>query len=361
VVTAQRQTVKDGHVLIADDEAENVVLLERLLEASGFSNVVTTTDSTKVVELCTSIDPDLIVLDLQMPEPDGFEVMDRLSPWIHGPMKLPVLVTTDDSSPETKRRALGAGARDFLTKPLDPSEVMVRIENTLESRLLGIELREQAEALEQAVQERTHEPTEAAREVIEPLAVAAAYRDDEDAEHALRVGRTSGLLGQGLGLDEETAEMIGQAARLHDIGKIGLSDDVLLQAGRHTPEDLELLKNHVALGAEILGRGRTRLMKMAAEIARTHHELWDGSGYPRGLSGEQIPMSGRIVGLADAFDILLQPHAHSGRRRLPEAVSEIQGLAGSSFDPRVVDAFDALHHAALVGPAGLYAEVEHAA
>ena len=147
------------------------------------------------------------------------------------------------------------------------------------------------------------------------------------------MGRTAALLARGLGLDDETVEMIGRAARLHDVGKIGLSDHVLLQSGGYAPGDLELMKNHVAIGAEILGGGRSRLLKMAAEIARTHHERWDGSGYPEGLSGEQIPVSGRIVALADCFDGLVFPPPGTTAKRLPEAVGEIQKRAGVDLDP----------------------------
>jgi cyclic di-GMP phosphodiesterase len=340
--------MRDACVLVVDDESANVLLLERLLEVSDFTNVVSTTDSSQAIGLCTTHEPDLIVLDLHMPDPDGFEVMGMLSPWIQGPTKLPVLVATADVNPETKRRALAAGARDFLTKPLDPSEVVVRIENLLEARLLQRELREQTKALEKAVEEQSQELTDAGLEIIEPLAAASAFRDDDQAEHALRVGRTSALLARELALHEETVEMVGRAARLHDVGKIGLSDDVLLRPpGKLAPEDLELKKSHVAIGAAILGRGRSPLLRMAAEIARTHHERWDGSGYPDGLRGEQIPMPGRIVGLADTFDVLV----HTAAMPLPDAVARLQDLAGRDFDPAVVRAFEALDHDELVAPA----------
>jgi putative two-component system response regulator len=304
--------------------------------------VVSTSDSSDVVSLCTQHDPDLIVLDLHMPDPDGFEVMGMLSPWINGPEKLPVLVATADVNPETKRRALAAGARDFLTKPLDPAEVVVRIENLLESRLLQLELRDQAKSLEREVEDL---------EAIEPLATAAAYRDDDQEEHALRVARTAALVAESLGLPGETVDMIGRAARLHDVGKIGLPDQVLMHPDGLDPEDAELLKLHVDIGAEILGRGRSRLLTMAAEIARTHHERWDGTGYPQGLTGEQIPVSGRIVRLADTFDELVNPPPGREPRRVPDAVAEIRRLSGLEFDPAVVSAFDALEHEELADAA----------
>ena len=345
--------VKSARVLIVDDEPSNVRFLEKLLEVSDFTDVVSTTDSSEVVGVCVEREPDLIVLDLNMPAPDGFEVMGMLSPWIRGSTRLPVLVATADVSPETKRRALTAGARDFLTKPLDPSEVVARIENLLEVRLLQAELRRENKALEERVVERTSELEQANMELLEPLAFAAEYRDEDPHEHALRVGRTSALLARELALPEHVVGVIDRAARLHDVGKIGLSDSVLLNTGRYTPEDFELMKTHVLIGAEILSRGRSLLLRTAADIARTHHERWDGSGYIDGLHGEEIPIAGRIVAVADTFEALTRRRPYREAIPLPAAVAEIRGLAGREFDPRVVSAFESLEHEALVGPVEL--------
>ena len=282
-----------------------------------------------------------------MPHPDGFELLGMLSPWIRGAPPLPVVVATADVTQETKRRALEAGARDFVTKPFDPSEVVARIENLLEARLLQLELQSEKRSLESRVQERTQELEEAAADLLEPLALAAEYRDEDAHDHTLRVGRTSELVSQELGA-ETTLEPIGRAARLHDVGKIGLSDAVLLKLGRYSPEEFELMKSHTVIGAEILGRGRSRLLRLAAEISLSHHERWDGSGYPEGLRGEQIPLSGRIVGVADTFDALTHPRPYRESRPLADAVAEIRGLRGSAFDPSVVSAFEALDHEELV-------------
>jgi putative two-component system response regulator len=345
-----RPAVKSARIMVVDDQPVNVRLLERLLEVSGFTEVVSTTDSSAVVSLCAEAEPDLIVLDLQMPDPDGFEVMGMLSPWIRGATPLPVLVTTGDISSETKRRALAAGARDFLTKPFDPPELVARIQNLLEARLLQLELHRHARQLQEALGGQARELERAGTELLEPLAFAAEYRDEDPREHTLRVGRASTLLARELALPDEEVELIGRAARLHDVGKIGLSDAVLLKPGRYTPEEFELMKSHAAIGAEILGRGRSRLSRLAAEIARTHHERWDGSGYPDGLRGEEIPMGGRIVALADTFDALTQPRSYREARPLAEAVDEIRNLGGRDFDPRVVSAFEALDHEGLVAP-----------
>ena len=342
--------LKSARIMVVDDEPANVRLIERLLEVADFTNVVSTTDSSQVVSLCAEVEPDLIVLDLHMPDPDGFEVMGMLAPWIRGSTRLPVLVATADVTPDTKRRALSAGARDFLTKPLDPSEVVVRVENLLDAQLGQAELRRANKALEEEVRARAHALAETQADMVEPLGFAAQYRDEDTQEHTVRVGRTAALLAAELALPDEAVDLIGRAAPLHDVGKVGLSDVILLNPGPYSPEEFELMKSHAAIGAEILGRGRSRLLRMAAEIARTHHERWDGSGYPEGLSGEEIPMSGRIVALADTFDALCNPRPYRAAKTLPEALAEVRGLGGHGFDPAAVSAFEALHHAELLAP-----------
>lgn len=343
-------TVKSARIMVVDDEPANVRLVERLLAVADFTNVVTTTDSSQVVSLCAEVEPDLIVLDLHMPDPDGFEVMGMLAPWIRGSTRLPVLVATADVTPDTKRRALAAGARDFLTKPLDPSEVVVRIENLLDARMGQIELRRVNKALEEDLERRARALAEVEGDLVEPLGFAAEYRDEEAHEHTLRVGRAAALLAAELGLSHELTGLIGRAARLHDVGKIGLSDAILLHPGPYSPDESELMKSHVAIGAEILGRGQSRLLRMAAEIARTHHERWDGSGYPEGLGGEEIPISGRIVAVADTFDALHQPRPYRPAKSLPDALAEVRSLSGRAFDPAVVSAFEALDHSQLLAP-----------
>ena len=343
--------VKSARIIVVDDEPANVRLLEKLLEVADFTNVVSTTDSSQVVSLCAEAEPDLIVLDLHMPDPDGFEVMGMLAPWISGSTRLPVLVATADVTPDTRRRALSAGARDFLTKPLDPSEVVVRVENLLDARMGQVELRRQNKALEADARSRALALAEVEMDLVEPLGFAAEYRDEEAQEHTLRVGRGSALLAAQLALPDESVGLIARAARLHDVGKIGLSDSILLNPGPLSPEEFELMKSHVAIGAEILSRGRSRLFRLAAEIARSHHERWDGSGYPEGLTGEEIPMSGRIVALADAFDALCHPRPYRVAKSLPEALAEIRGLSGHAFDPAVMSAFEALDHEELLASA----------
>ncbi len=196
--------------------------------------------------------------------------------------------------------------------------------------------------LEQRVRERTRELEEARLEVVDRLALTADYRDDSTGEHAKNVGRLAALLAHALELPEETVELIRHAAPLHDIGQVAVSDRILVKPGKLTPDEFEAMKLHTTVGGEILGRSRSKLLQMSEEIALTHHEWWDGSGYPAGLKGEEIPLSGRIVAVADVFDAL------AGRRpyKLPwpvdRALAEIQRLRGRQFDPQLVDVFPAV-------------------
>jgi putative two-component system response regulator len=331
------EAVKQARILIVDDQEPNVALLERLFDVSDFTNVRSTTDSSQAVTLCAEIEPDLILLDLQMPAPDGFEVMGQLAPWIRGSTRLPILVLTADKTPETKRRALSMGATDFLSKPLDMTEVVLRVNNLLLTRLMQLELRDQNKLLEQRVRERTRDLEEARIEVLDRLAFAAEYRDDATGGHARRIGRVAALVARHLGLPEETVELIRRAAPLHDVGKLGISDSILLKQGKLTPEEFEVMKLHVSIGAEILGSSRSALLRMSEEIALAHHESWNGTGYPQGLKGEAIPITGRIVAVADTFDALT--HRRADPLSPKQALVELRRVSGQQFDPQVVDAF----------------------
>jgi putative two-component system response regulator len=343
----EEATLKRARILIVDDQESNIRLLESLLEVSGFTDVVSTTDSSRAVPLCTQLEPDLLLLDMHMPPPDGLQVLALLEPHTRGPARLPILVLTADTGRDTKRRALSLGASDFLHKPFDTIEVVLRIESLLRTRLLQLELERQNESLEERVRERTLELEEAQAEILERLARAAEYRDDATGEHPQRVGRIAALLARELGLPDEHAELIGQAAPLHDVGKLALSDEILLKRGELTPLELEAMKPHAAIGAEILGRSRLPLLRLSEEIALSHHERWDGTGFPAGLEGEQIPLAGRIAAVADALDSLTHHRPHRQPLTLDEAVAELRSASGTQFDPGVVDALRALDRASL--------------
>jgi putative two-component system response regulator len=343
-------SVSDARLLVVDDEPANVRLLERLLARWGFGNVVTTTDSAEVVALYERVQPDLLVLDLQMPSPDGFELMELLADEIHGPTHLPVLVVTADATPDVKRMALASGARDFLTKPFDPTEVELRIRNLLETRRLQLALQRQNQTLEERVRARTHDLDVARLETLERLALAGEYRDDNTHEHAQRVGRTVALLATSMGVPPIEVERLRRAAPLHDIGKIGITDAILLKPARLDENEYEFMKSHTTIGHQILSGSGSQVLQLSAEIALTHHERWDGKGYPNGLAGEQIPLGGRLTAVADVFDALMHERPYKEAWPLDAALAEIGVGSGRRFDPAVLAAFRTLDPEALLAP-----------
>ena len=261
---------------------------------------------------------------------------------------MPVLVLTADVTDDTKHQALALGARDFLTKPFDAEEVRLRVANLLEVRQLQLELQAQADELEESVEERTRELDQARLEVVQRLALAAEYRDDDTHQHAQRIGDASALLAAGLGLAATTVRRVRWAAPLHDIGKIAIPDAILLKPGPLTAEEREVIKSHTLIGGRILAGSQSELLRMAAEIAVSHHERWDGEGYPSGLAGTEIPLVGRLVAVADVFDALAHRRPYKGPWPVDRAVAEISGHGGSQFDPAIVEVFKTLHHRALV-------------
>ena len=340
----------ESNIVVVDDEPANVELLRALLERWGFTSVRTTTDSSKVVQLCSESEPDLLLLDLRMPAPDGFEVMSLLLPWTLSTTPFPILVLSADVSPETKRRALAGGAKDFLTKPFDPDEVRLRVMNLLQTRRLQHDLRAHGAALEARVRERTDELRGARLELLQRLALAAEFRDDETGEHTQRVGRTARLVAEQLQLPRTEAERLELAAPLHDIGKIGIPDRILLKPGRLTPEEWSVMQRHVEIGARLLAGSDSPILQMAETIARTHHERWDGNGYVEGTAGDAIPLAGRIVAVADVFDALTHARPYKELWPVDRALEEIWSQSGRQFDPSVVEAFLALDHNDLLEP-----------
>jgi cyclic di-GMP phosphodiesterase len=335
-------------IVAVDDEESNLLLLQRILERAGYTDVHVTTEPSRVPGMFVELRPDLVLLDLHMPVMDGFELMDRLAPLTGDGNDVPFLVLTADATDETKRRALSAGARDFLTKPLDQIELLLRVRNLLHAKQLHDRLREHNAELEHKVAERTRDLDQARVEVLERLALAAEYRDDDTQEHAWRIGRISALMAAKLGLPDPDVELIARAALLHDIGKIGIPDVILLKPGRLTDEEFEFIKTHTRIGAEILARSRSPLLRLAERVALAHHERWDGLGYPSGLHGEMIPVAGRIVAVADVFDALTHARPYKPAWPVDDAVGEIVSQAGRQFEPGVVGAFAALDHSTLL-------------
>lgn len=339
-----------ARLLVVDDEPANTALLSALLARWGYSDVTSTNDSGEVLELCEQLDPDLLFLDLHMPIPSGLDLLRALDERLHAAVPLPVIVLTADVTSESKRAALNLGARDFLTKPFDPEEVRLRARNLLEMRLLQRDQERYAAQLEEGVRRRTRHLEQARLEVLQRLALAAEYRDDDTGEHTIRVAHTSARLAEALGMSSVEFGEIALAAPLHDIGKIALPDSILLKPGALTPEEYAQMKSHVRVGADILAGSSSALLHMAEQIAASHHERWDGTGYPHGLCGDQIPLVGRIVAVADVFDALTHRRPYKEPWPLERAVAEVLASAGTHFDPEVVTAFASLDHRDLLQP-----------
>ncbi|MBD2847354.1 response regulator [Paenibacillus sp. IB182496] len=334
--------LRGARILIVDDQMYNISLLERILQRAGFSAFTSTTDPTEVERLLCDSAPDIVLLDLHMPKMDGLQVM-RMIREREGPEGyLPVLVLTADMTPETKQQVLQAGANDFLTKPYDRIEVILRINNLLKTRMLHLQLQKHNLTLEQRVHERTEELQQAKVEILQLLGRASEYRDDMTGSHTQRVGALAAQLAERLDCSPRWVEMIRMAAPLHDIGKIGIPDALLLKPGRFEPDEFERMKAHTQIGASILEGSGFDVLKMAQSIALYHHEKWNGTGYPFGLRGDAIPQEARIVAIADFFDALTHERPYKRAWSREEALAEVVVQRGVHFDPRIVDVFVAL-------------------
>jgi putative two-component system response regulator len=293
--------ILQGKILIVDDQEVNVLLLERMLRGSNYASVTSTMDPGQVCTLHRKNRYDLILLDLQMPVMDGFQVIEGLKK-IDPEGYLPVLVIT--AQPGHKLRALQAGAKDFISKPFELPEVLVRVHNMLEVRLLYKELHNTNDILEQRVRERTADLQGSYLETVFTLTRAAEHKDIDTGAHVLRISYYSRELAIMLGKDEEFVDRIFLASPMHDIGKLGIPDHILLKPGGLTLAEWKVMEGHTVMGAKILGKSESPYLKMGAEIALNHHERWDGKGYPHGKQGEAIPLSARIVNICDIYDAL---------------------------------------------------------
>lgn len=348
----EQADLSDASILIVDDQPANVALLERILRGSGFTNVHSTTDAREVEGLVRSTKPDLLLLDLQMPHLDGFEVM-RLLETVPEAEGMPILILTADITTEAKHASLRMGARDFLTKPLDAIEVMLRVKNLLETRFLQQELQNHNELLEVRVRERTQDLWQTVRrlekaendlvvsqeETIRRLSIAAEFRDDETARHIVRMSHYCAFLAGQAGIDAETCRAIRTASQMHDVGKIGTPDNILLKPGRLTPEERAIMERHAEDGWRILEGSNSALLQLAAEIACAHHEKVDGTGYPNKLRANDIPQIGRIAAIADVFDALSSNRVYRPAFPLPEVWRMMREGRGSHFDADLLDLF----------------------
>ncbi len=331
-----------ARILMVDDQEYNLSLLERILRRAGFTELRSTTDPLQIGALLDAFDPDIVLLDMHMPGLDGIEALALIHAHAGTGGYLPVLMLTADMTPEARQRGLQAGVNDFLTKPYDRTEVVLRINNLLKTRFLHLQLQRQNNSLEERVRERTSELQQAKAEILQLLGRASEYRDDMTGQHTQRVGLLSGMIAERLGLSPYEVEQIRMAAPLHDIGKIGVPDEILLKPGRFEPAEFERMKTHTSIGADILAGSSFTVLKLAGVIACSHHEKWDGTGYPHGLRGEEIPLEARIVALADFYDALTHERPYKRAWSPEETLEEVMRQRGAHFDPRVVDAFLAI-------------------
>ncbi len=323
-------------ILIIDDKKTNIkILVEALRDAY---NISVATSGRQALDGLSIIQPDLILLDVMMPDMDGYQVCKELKA-DPSAAETPVIFITALNDPSDKARAFQAGGVDYITKPVEVMEVRARVKTHLTLEKAKKSLQFQNMTLEQRVTERTRELFDTRIELIRRLSTAAEYRDSDTGDHIVRMSRYCKLLAERMGLPPADCEEIYVASPMHDIGKIGIPDQILRKPGRLDAEEWRIMKTHTTIGGKILSGADYPLLKTARVIALTHHERWDGTGYPAGLAGEKIPMAGRIVGLCDVFDALTSVRPYKDAWPMDKAAQTIRKDAGTHFDPAMVECF----------------------
>ena len=336
-------------ILIVDDTPENIDVLRGLLEADY--KVKVALEGNRALKIANSSNPpDLILLDIMMPGLSGYDVCEQLK---DNPLtrRIPVIFVTAMGEVDDESKGFALGAVDYMTKPVSPPIVHARVRTHLA-------LYDQALQLEDTVQQRTKELNDTRMEIIRRLGRAAEYKDNETGMHVIRMSLYSKILARAAGLDEEQAELLLNAAPMHDVGKIGIADHILSKPGSLNNEEWAVMRKHPEFGAEIIGDNASSILRMARIVALAHHEKWDGSGYPLGLSGENIPLAARIVAIADVFDALTTMRPYKEAWSVDDAIADLQKDAGSHFDPQLVSKFVAVLPEILKVRAS-YAETAH--
>ena len=359
-VNKMKDAVRKAKIMIIDDEQLVIKVVKRYLTAEGYINFVTVNDSRQAVKRIWEEQPDVILSDINMPHVSGLDIL-RVRQRSQELSSIPVLILSASSEQDVMREALEFGATDFLAKPVDPCSLSLRVQNTLIVKSQHDYLANQAKNLESQVEERLKQLEDSRNQIVHCLARAAEYRDNETGEHIIRVGKYCRVIAEELGFSEEYCREIELGAQLHDVGKIGIPDSILLNPGRLTVEEFETIKTHCGVGLEIMEplsqfdqerlRGHANsggfimdtqessMLQLAASIARTHHEKWDGTGYPAKLAGEAIPIEGRICCVADVFDALCSERPYKPKFPLKKCLEIMLSERGTRFDPQVLDAF----------------------
>ncbi|MDD4978877.1 MAG: response regulator [Gallionella sp.] len=323
-------------VVIIDDAQLNLTLMQHLIRKIPDCVSTTFLDPVSALVWCLENEPDLVIVDYMMPQMSGTELVEKFRARYPD---IPVLMVTANHETELRHQALGIGVTDFLNKPLDNIEFIARAKNMLALRQSHKHLADRASWLAEEVAKATAKIQEQERETVFCLAKAAEYRDPETGAHILRMAHYSKHIARVLGLSIEQQTLLLEAAPMHDIGKVGTPDMILLKPGKLTDEEFTIMKQHAVIGYEVLNASHSPLLKVAAEIAHTHHEKFDGSGYPRGLKGHDIPLFGRIVAVADVFDALTSERPYKKAWDIEKASQLLRDGMGKHFDPECVEAF----------------------
>jgi len=339
------QTTKETpNILVVDDEASNRAVLRDILEAHDYQ-VSEASDGLEALRAVEQNPPDVILLDLNMPNMGGLDVMKTLK--LNREFALiPVVIVTGQNDNASRITALKLGADDFLTKPPHMAELIARVRSLVKVKAYYDHMRDYQKKLEAEVADRTRrlqdaltEIQKASLETVYHLSRAAEFKDDDTAKHIRRISRYASALAKRIGLDDLTCELILYASPMHDVGKIGIPDHILLKPGKLTPQEWLIMKSHTTIGGHILDRPTTEVMKLAQTIALTHHEKWDGSGYPNGISGEQIPLAGRITAVVDVYDALTSRRPYKEPMPHEKAISILKEGRASHFDAQVLEIF----------------------
>jgi putative two-component system response regulator len=351
---------RPARILLVDDEPLNIKVARKYLSSAGYSDFCSTTSSLEVLPLIMRGEPDLVLLDIVMPSFSGLDVLAAIRADEHL-AHIPVVMLTAVEDREIKCQALSLGATDFLAKPVDASELISRVRNVLLVKSHYDDLRRHATDLQRMVADRTAQLEASHQNVVHCLARAAEFRDDDTGRHVIRVGCYAGIIAENLGWNQDDVKMIRQAAQLHDVGKIGIPDSILRKPGKLSADEIDVMRRHCGygkqifdslstsdnsvwrthaeLGQRILGDCTSPVLQMAATIALTHHEWWNGLGYPIGLAGEDIPLVGRIAAVADVFDAVSTKRPYKPAFPLDKCFAILEEGRGTQFDPAVLDAF----------------------
>ena len=325
-------------VLIIDDSDINLTLIKALVLKLGDCTPVLFDNPLKALDWCRDNVPDLVIVDYMMPDMDGLRFIGAFRA-LHGRDEIPVLMVTANDQKDVRYDALLGGANDFLTKPIDRIEFSARVRNMLSLRQGQRFLADRAVHLAEMVEARTRQISERERELIFRISRAAEFRDPETGAHIQRMAHYSQIIAAGLGMDAKAQRLILEAAPMHDVGKIGIPDFILLKPGKLTHEEFEVMKGHARLGYELLKDSGSETLRAGAEVAISHHEKFDGSGYPNGLKGNKIPVFGRVVAVADVFDALTSERPYKKAWSLEDACNFLEEGRGTHFDPMCVEAF----------------------